>query len=236
VLELRAVVLDELHVKGINFEVKVKSSLGLKGEDSSLVGNASELPVSVWVVSAAGLEHSDGSKLLRLEGHCSLLRLVHSISDDVISVPFTCLLIPNSNFNHSRILRHEEVVRHFNSDFNRVVHHGHCGVGEGNDLQALFNRENTTHSPFELSLSQFRVSEHSEVNDTSNDKVGRLLSASQVVEAGPERADNNLHGSVLLRQRGLEYLLLLSSARVKLEADSFMTHVLRGHISPDAKD
>ena len=151
-LELRAVVLNELHIKSINFEVKIKSSLGLKGEDGSLVSNTSELPVSVRVVSAARLEHSDGSELLRLEGHCSLLRLIDSISNDVISVPFTSLFIPNSNLNHSRILGHEEVVRHFNSDFNWVVYHSHSGVGEGNDLQALFNREDATHSPFELSL------------------------------------------------------------------------------------
>lgn len=235
-LELRTVVLDELHVKGINFEVKVKSPLGLKGEDGSLVGNTSELPVSVGVVSAARLEHSDRSELLRLEGHGSFLRLVNGITNDVISVPFTGFLIPNSNFNHGRILGHEEVVRHFNSDFNRVVHHGHSGVREGNNLQAFFNREDTTHGPLELSLGYFRISEHTEVNDTSNNEVGRFLSASQVVEAGPERAYNNLHGSVFLRKRGLEDLLFLRSAGVKLEADSFVTHVLRGHVSPDTKD
>jgi hypothetical protein len=216
--------------------LKVKTSLGLKRQDGCLVVSASELPVSVGVVSAARLEHSDGSKLLGLESNSSLFRLVHGIAYNVISVPFSFFLVPNSDLNHGRILRHEKVVRHFNSDLNRVVNHSHSGVGEGDDLQAFFNRKNAAHSPFELSLSDLGVGVHAEVHNSTHHNVSGLLSESQVVKTGPEVTDNDLHGSVLLGKRGLANLFLLGSARVELEDDTFVGHVLRSDVCPDSKD
>jgi len=192
--------------------------------------------VSVGVVSAARLKHSDGSKLLGLESNSSLFRLVYGIANNVISVPFSFFLVPNSNLNHGRILRHKEVVRHFNSDLNRVVYHSHSGVGEGDDLQTFFNRKNAAHSPFELSFSDLRVGVHAEVHNSTHHDISRLLSESQVVKTGPEVTDNNLHGSVLLGKRSLADLFFLGSARVELENDTFVGHVLRSNVCPDSKD
>jgi len=64
VLKFRAVILDKFDGKGSYFEVKVKSSLGLKRKKSSCVISASELPMSVGIVSATRLKHSNRSKLL----------------------------------------------------------------------------------------------------------------------------------------------------------------------------
>jgi hypothetical protein len=161
-----------------------------------------------------------------LESHGSFFRLVDSVTNDIVGVPFIFLLVPDSNLDHGRILRHEEVIGYFNSDFNRVINHSHGGVREGDDLQAFFNREDATHSPLELSLRDFGVSVHAEVHNSTNDNVGAFLCECQVIETSPEVTDNNLHGGVLLGKRSMTNLLFLRSAGVKLEADTFVGHVL----------
>jgi len=192
--------------------------------------------VSVGVVSAARLQHSNRRELLRLESNSSLLGFVHGVADDIVCVPFSFFLVPDSDLDHGGVLRHEQVVRYFNSNFNRVIDHSHGSVGEGDDLQALFNREDTTHSPFELSLSNLRVGIHAEVHNSTNNDIRRLLCESQVVEAGPEATDHNLHGGVLLGEGSLADLFLLGSARVELEADSLVRHVLGADVGPDSED
>lgn len=192
--------------------------------------------MSVGVVSAAGLQHSNRRKLLRLESNSSLLGLVYSVADDIVCVPFSFLLVPDSDFNHGGVLRHEKVVRYFNSNFNWVIYHSHGRVGEGDDLEAFFHREDTTHSPFELSLGDLGVGIHAEVHNSTNNDVSGLLCESQVVEAGPEATHNDLHGGVLLGEGSLANLLLLGSARVELEADSLVRHVLGADVGPDSED
>jgi hypothetical protein len=171
-----------------------------------------------------------------LEGYGSFFRLVNGIANNIIGVPFHFFLVPNSNLDHGRILRHKEIVRNFNSNLNGIIYHSHSSVREWDDFQAFFNRKNAAHSPFELSLSDLRVSVHAEVHNSTNYDIAGLLCESQVVKTGPEVSDNNLHGSVLLGKRSFADLFFLRSSGVELENDSFVRHVFRSDICPDTKD
>ena len=85
-------------------------TLGLEIEQRSRAVDATQLPALIWVVSAARLEHSHGSKFKSGEDDLSFSEVEGSNFTCVLMCPLVLGLIPNSDFDLRGVLTHVDCL------------------------------------------------------------------------------------------------------------------------------
>jgi len=99
-------------------------------------------------------------------------------------------------------------------------------VGERDVFQALLDGENRPHDPLCRLLARLGILIHLEVDDATHDEVVLNCEGSQVVVAGPERAQHNR----------LTRLLIWHLSRVVAELNVATELTATNNVCPDAEE